>query len=280
MIIGFIFEVLTSALVASALLGVVGWLARSLINERLKSSVSHEFGAKLETLKAEFRVREARMQAQLQGSNQQLQLLQNGILSARASRQAALDSRRLEAIDTLWAAFHELAQFRAAAMFLQTIKYEPALAQAAIDPNVRDLFKQMAQIAGVNTSQLKAQEISPWKAKLYVTNQAWKLFEIYRGVLYVQVLRLKQLESGAPKDFTRIKETVAEVKRVLPHQASFLDEHGDDVLSMLVDELGLAFEKELVSLLQDEPRSAEDLRQAGEIMTAAEKLIGANASEK
>ena len=73
-----------------------------------------------------------------------------------------------------------------------------------------------------------------------------------------------------------VDEAIAEVKASLPHHASFLDEDGGDRLAYLVTELGEAFERELLSMLRDEPCSEEDLQQAGVLLVAAEKLIESN----
>lgn len=279
---------LSSAAVSTALVVLLAWLARTLIYERLKAGVQHEFNEKLETIRAEAKQRETllqaelkaqdtRLQAQLRNRDQQLQLLQSGVLSARASRQAALDARRLDAIDALWASFHGLASLRMAARFMETIRYNVALTHAATDPNTRAFFTDLAKMAGVTTEKLQARaEDSPWKSRLYVSERAWKLFEAYRGVLYVLMLRLKQLETGIDEDFTKIEKSIAEVKEALPHCTKSLDEHGADVLPLLVEDLGAAFERELLSILNNEPSGARDVEEAGTLMAAAEKFIAAN----
>jgi len=284
----FIEATLANGTVAAALVFAVGWLARTAIAERLKGSVQHEFNERLEAVKADFKEREARLQAdlkaqdtrlqaELRGKDQQLQLLQSGVLSARAARQTALNARRLDAIDALWASFNELAQLRVLAQFMQVIKYEEALAHAADHEKTRFYFAEMAKIASVDGDKLKMLAgRTPWKARLYVSEAAWKLFSTYQGVLHVLLMRLKQLEIGMGKDFTKIDEIVAAVKVALPHQASFLNENGGDRLAYIVEELGAAFERELLSMLRDEPRSEDDLQQAGVLLAAAEKLIESN----
>lgn len=283
----FIENVLSSAAVSVALVGMLAWLVRTVIYERLKAGVQHEFNEKLEAVKAEAKERdtrlsaelktqETRLQAELRGRDQQLQLLQGGVLSAMASRQAALDAKRLEAIDLLWASFHDLAPLRVAAQFMQSIRYDAALAQSADDPKTRGFFADMSKIAGLTPEVMKARaEHSPWKAQLYVSPDAWKLFETYRGVLHLILLRLKQLEVGIGKDFTKIEEVVKEVKAALPHQAQLLDKHGPDFLAFLVEELGEAFRRELTSNLNNTPRNAQALQDAGTLMAAAEEIIDA-----
>jgi hypothetical protein len=284
----FLYYTLSSAVVSATLVSALAWLARTLIYERLKAGVQHEFNERLEAvradakeretrLQAELKVQDTRLQAELRSRDQQLQLLQSGVLSARASRQAALDARRLDAIDALWASFHSLAPLRVAARLMETIKYKEALAHAATDRNTQGFFADMAKFAGVTTEQLQARaEDFPWKARLYVSEQAWKLFGAYQGVLHVLLLRLKQLEAGIDKDFTKIEKSIAEVRDALPHYTKFLDEHGADVLPLLVEDLGIAFERELLSMLNNEPSGTRDVEQAGALMAVAERFIAAN----
>lgn len=157
---------------------------------------------------------------------------------------------------------------------MEPIKYDAALTHAATDPNTRAFFSDLARMAGVTTDKLQARvEDPPWKSRLYVSEQAWKLFTTYQGVLHVLLLRLKQLETGMGKDFTKVEESIAEVKAALPHYTRFLDDNGADVLPLLVEDLGAAFERELLGLLKHEPLGARDVQEAGTLMAVAEKFI-------
>lgn len=90
------------AISTTALLSVVLWLLRSVISTRLRASVQHEFDQKLETMRATLRSSEEAFKADLRGKEAQIAALRSGAMSALASRQAALDKRRIEAVDQLW----------------------------------------------------------------------------------------------------------------------------------------------------------------------------------
>lgn len=284
----FVEQILSSAVVSAALVTSVAWLARTLIYERLKASVQHEFNEKLEVirtdakqrealLQAELRAQDSRLQAALRNREQQLQLLQSDVLNARASRQAALETRRLDAIDLLWSSFQGLAPLRLATKMMEPIDFNKALKESATDQKTRAFFSDIAKMAGVSTEQLQARAAdTPWKARLYVSDQSWKLFEAYQGVLNVFLLRLKQLEIGIDKDITLIEKSIAEVKEALPHYTDLLDKYGGDVLPILIDDLGKAFELSLLKMLKNEPSSAQDIEEVGSLMAAAEKLIDFN----
>ena len=103
------------AITTTALSGVALWLGRNLIFTRLTKSVEHEFNGRLETLKAQLRDSEERLKAELRNRESEIAALRGGALSALASRQAALDKRRLEAVDQLWTSVSALAPCRAIA---------------------------------------------------------------------------------------------------------------------------------------------------------------------
>ena len=94
--------VTTPMLLAAAL-----WMGREVVETRLTPSVQFSFGTKLEAIRTELRASEERLKAQLR-KRQKFRPLRSVALSALAGRQAALDKRRLEAVDQLWSAFNAL----------------------------------------------------------------------------------------------------------------------------------------------------------------------------
>ena len=107
---------LLSPLATTALLGLLLFLSRNWILTRLKASVEHEFNTALEAVRADLRAKETQIEA-----------LRSGALTGLASRQAALDKRRLEAIDELWAGVGALAPLKWFTSMMATIKYDEAL---------------------------------------------------------------------------------------------------------------------------------------------------------
>lgn len=129
------------AISTTTLLVVAGWLMRSLITTRLTKSVQHEFDAKLEALRTEHRKSEESFKADLRAKDAQIELLRNGAISGLASRQAALDKRRIEAVDHLWSAVTELAPAKGASSWMATIKFDAAVKEAERNPKFRQVFE-------------------------------------------------------------------------------------------------------------------------------------------
>jgi hypothetical protein len=96
------------AISTTSLLAAVLWLLRSVISTRLRASVQHEFYQKVEALKTDLRKSEESFKADLRSKESQIEALRSGALSGLASRKAAIDARRIQAVDQLWAALQAL----------------------------------------------------------------------------------------------------------------------------------------------------------------------------
>ena len=129
------------AISTTSLLAAAIWLMRSVITTRLTKSVQYEFDQKLEVLRTDQRKSEESFKADLRAKDAQIDLLRSGAISSLASRQAALDKRRIEAVDQLWSAVVELAPAKVASAWMAHIKFDAAAKEAAKNPRVRQLFE-------------------------------------------------------------------------------------------------------------------------------------------
>ena len=111
----------TTAIFAFAL-----WLARKLIATRLAKSVQHEFDTKLELIRTELREKEERLKADLRSKEAEIAALRDGAMTAMASRQMALDRRRLEAVDQLWSEIIALGPAKALSSYMAFVKFDVA----------------------------------------------------------------------------------------------------------------------------------------------------------
>ncbi|MBK6387738.1 MAG: hypothetical protein IPF71_13630 [Rhodoferax sp.] len=101
-------DILLTTTSTSLLIGVVIYLTRSLIATRLTKSVQHEFDSKLSDVNSRLRLSEESFKADLVRKQAEIQALQNGVIQGRLNRVIALDKRRLEAVDQMWGAVHDL----------------------------------------------------------------------------------------------------------------------------------------------------------------------------
>src|SRR5712691_9429318 len=84
------------AVTTSGLLAMALWLGRNLILTRLTKSVEYEFSKKIEAVRTQFREGEERLKADLRAKEVEIAALRSGAMTALASRQIAVDKRRLE----------------------------------------------------------------------------------------------------------------------------------------------------------------------------------------
>ena len=129
------------ALTTTALASGVAWIFRKWISTKITKSIGHEFNVKLEHLRADLREADEKLKADLREKETEMSLLRTGALNAMASRQIALDKRKLEAIDQLWTAFNSLSGARFLTNTLAVINFKEAAKQSKDDIKTRDFFE-------------------------------------------------------------------------------------------------------------------------------------------
>jgi len=180
------------AISTTALLGIVLWLLRSVISTRLKASVQHEFDQKLESMRAALRASEEALKADLREKEAQIAALRSGAISALASRQAALDRRRIEAVDQLWSAVTSLGPAKALSATMAIVKFENTVKEAARNPAVREMFSAM----GGKASMRESSWTDAAKARPFVSPMAWALYMAYQSIVSVAVIKLEAIKAG------------------------------------------------------------------------------------
>jgi hypothetical protein len=261
------------ALTTTGLLAAALWLARELISTRLTKSVQHEFDKKIEAVKAEHRASEERFKALLREKEAEISALRSGALTVLASRHAALDKRRLEAVDQLWSSFNALAPARAIAANMAVIKYESAAKQAERDPKVRQFFELIGQGFDFKSVDLSGAA----KARPFLTPMVWAVYSAIQAIAFHSVIRLQVLKGGlATTDFVDHKAMEKLVVAALPHYSDYLEKNGPSVYYYVLEALDTKLIAELQSMLSGAEVDTASLRQAAEIIRQANALQSAD----
>lgn len=257
------------AVTTTGLFAVALWLSRNLIATRLTKSVEHEFNTKLESLRSDLRSSEERLKAQLREREAEIEALRSGALSVLASRQAALDKRRLEAVDQLWAAYTALAPARLIAANMSVIKFESAAKLAEHDPKTRQFFEQLG--AGFDEKAMNHPEAA--KARPFVTPMVWAVFTAIQAIIAHSVLRWRVLKGGlGDSDFIDNKAVEKLVLAVVPHYAEYLEKHGPSVYYNVLEPLDARLLAEVQAMLAGAETDRASIDQAAEIMRQAQAL--------
>jgi hypothetical protein len=257
------------ALTTTGLFAAALWLGRQLISTRLTKSVEHEFNQKIESMRADMRASVERLKAQLREKEAEISALRSGALSALASRQAAFDKRRLEAVDQIWGSFNALAPGRAITASLSVIKFESAAKYAEHDPKVRQFFEMIG--AGFDAKALDLSGAA--KARPFLTPLVWAIFSAIQAVTMHSVMRWHVLKGGlGATDFADNKAIEKLVVAALPHYAEYLEKHGPSVYYYVLEALDTKLLDEIQKMLSGVESDRASIEQAAEIVRQANAL--------
>ena len=263
-----------AAIASSTATAILGFAIGTYFKARVEKAVQHNFDAKLENLRAGVRKEEEVLRADLQAKGEQIAALRGGALSGLANRYAALDKRRLEAIDKLWTATVKLAQFKMAAKMTGSIKMEVALDAAAAQDSEGAKLRLFATTIwnASGLENLKANE-SPHTERPYLPTLIWAHYSAYSQVLGHAVAQLAAMRTGVgAKLLADPKPMLDLVKSALPHQTEFIEKYGTAALTYLIDELEETLLREIQRNLHNPDADQASLEQSAAILKAADTL--------
>ncbi len=253
----------------TSLLALVLYLARNLLEVRLKNSVKHDYDRKIELLKTDLRNSEESFKAELKVKESQIDALRSGALSGLVNRQAALYERRLEAVNQLWGAITSLQSAKTISLKMSAINFETAEKISADDPRVREMFEVLAK--GFDANSMDTKEAS--LARPFISPLAWALFSAYASIISYAVLKIMLLQKGLGKNLINVEAIMELVKVALPHQKNYIEEHGPDALHYLLEELENKILSELEKILNGEESDKESVKQAALILKETNRFI-------
>lgn len=244
---------------------------RSVITTRLTKSVQHEFDSKLEILRTQLRKSEESFKADLRAKASQIELLRSGAISGLATRQAALDKRRIEAVDQLWSAVTELSSAKAASAWMAVIKFDAAAKEAEKNPQFRQIFEAVG--SGLDLKKLGSTGAS--KIRPFISEISWAIFSAYQAILLFAATQLHILKSGLNvPDVLDTSAITKLIQTVLPHQAAYLEKYGAAGYHYLVDELESRLLNELQNILKGQESDKASVEQAAAILQESERVMG------
>lgn len=262
------------ALTTTSALAIIVWLAREAITTRLTKSVQHEFDRKLAVIRSDLTASEERLKATLREREAELSALRGGALSSLASRQAAIDKRRLEAVDQLWAAFHSYIKARGIASSMSVIDIEKAAKTVERNPRAREFFVSIG-------SEFDYKEIdhnSANKARPFISPMAWAVYKAYTAVIMHSVMQWHMLKSGINNEgMLDSKAPKKLITAVLPHYSDYLERTGVSGYFYALQELEDKLLSELQIMMSGNENDKAALEQAAEIIRQANELQKADA---
>jgi hypothetical protein len=251
------------AITTTGALAVVLWLCRQLISTRLTRSVQHEFDNKLESIRAELRTSEERLRAQLREKEAEIAALRGGALSALASRQAAVDKRRLEAVDQLWSSFNALGPARFIAASMSRINFEYASRRAPVEPQLRRFFEMIGGDFDPKLVDCSGAKI----ARPFLSPMVWAVYSAIEAITMHGVLQWHVLKNGmGAKDFSDHEAIERLILAALPHYAEHLRTHGPSAYYTALEALDSLLLSEIHKMLSGSDSDRASIERAAAIV--------------
>lgn len=263
-----------AALTSSTATAIIMLIVGTYFKSKIEKSIQHSFDLKLEKIRSGFRNEEEGIRADLKAKGEQITALRGSALSGLANRYAALDKRRLDAIDKLWTAAVTSGQFKTAAKMVSSIKMEVALDAAAKQDDEGKKLREFATAIwnASGMENLKPGQI-PHTERPFLPPLVWAIYSAYSQVLMYPVAQLAAMRSGVgSKLLADPKPLLQLVKIALPHQSKFVDEFGVDSLTLLIEELEETLLREIQRNLHNSDADDASLQQAAAIVKAANSL--------
>lgn len=207
----------TAWLVAATLAG--GGLIGSLLTKAaqtgvvalVEKSVTSRFEREMEAVRSDLRLKESKITA-----------LQSAALNGRAGRQALMDTRRIEAVDTLWRDVIRLNPFLWSTRMTEILKLDAIAERVNSEPNVKTFIETLG---GEDLAE-KLKELEAEKVRPFLPAEVWSLFSTYQGLLIFCYLRIKGSSFGLDKKMFKEDDMINQIKTVVPHFSQYLDDHG------------------------------------------------------
>ncbi|MBN1916711.1 MAG: hypothetical protein JW889_02280 [Verrucomicrobia bacterium] len=255
-----------TALVLLIPLAVPAW--RATVGRYLAGLMQHHFDERLEGLKSQLRKAEETFKNELRQKEQQIRTLVDTTLSQRSSRQTALDARRLQAVEKLWAAKSKLDRLKLAASFMSGINFEVAARQSGKDEKTRTLFSMLDKTALGDKMEDLLTSIEPERP--FLTPVVWAAYSAYQSVLHLPAVQLKFLASGVGEpDLINTKHASDLLKATLPQFKDYIDKYGAAAHYQLLEILEQNLLKAVWDMLEGKETDAATLAHAAEIIHLA-----------
>ena len=254
------------AITSSTVLGVLGFVLGTAYKVQVERGVQHEFDKKLEALRGTIR-----------RSDEQIAALQSGALAALTSRQANVDKRRLEAVESLWTETIAFGRYKPIAMLAGAmdiiLKNSVGSGRDAI--KTREFAEVMLKSADLNDPKPVSNAAD--RERPFLDPVCWALFSAYRQACMFPAMLLQLakmgvgsevLDRGAPAVLTTLKVAI-------PEQAAYIDQQGLGSLFHVLQPLEDKLLDALVASLSGREASVATVQQAAEIIERVQEADAA-----
>jgi hypothetical protein len=170
---------LLSTVISAGLIGAAGYLLRDTLGQFFAKAVEHRFEKKLEIFKAAIRDNE-----------QELDQIRSFLVSARRDRDSAIQSKRLEAAETLLRARHSLSQLTMLVEYMKILNTEKLLKDNG-DPKIFEFIHTLTKPINIDEKLEQHGTIDMTIPRLYLGEKSLKAFDAYQSIVMQATIMIK-----------------------------------------------------------------------------------------
>lgn len=264
-----------AAITSSTSVAILSFLFGTYYKSKIEKTIQHNFDVKIESIKTHLRREEEKFRSEVKARDEQISAIRNGALSNLASRNSIIDKRRLEALDKIWSHAVSMSSLKVVANFFQYINLDSTLEAATESSSEGTKVRQFADTLW-NTFNLDAHKVNvfPNTERPYVSPMVWALFTAYSTAIrmplvYIMAMR-SAISASSMKDQKEVLETI---KIALPQHGELIEKFGINCLPFLIEELEKSLLYEIQKSLIDTEIDQSNLKQAADIINAANKIM-------
>ena len=248
--------------ISSALVLVVLWLARGLIEVRLKSSVQNEFDTKLERIRSDLRQSEESLKAQVREKEAEIGTLRETSMAALAARRSALDKRRMEACDHLWEQMIMLQKFHGLVAIVSALSDAQIIERARYSADFRNKIELMTTAF----RQEDLAKINGNSAQPYVSELAWALFNAYQTIVSFAFAQKHIMVGGLNGNLLNSGRLASLLTTALPEKAAEISQLGDAAGAKFLPDIAQNLLIELKRILDGRAEDEAGITRASELL--------------
>ena len=261
-----VLSIISSAVVSSALAGMLVWLSREWISARLKASIQHEYDQKLEAHKAQLKSENDIALLETKSRLEQQLTLFEATRTSFAEGQKAAIERRLDSTEKLWSEILRLRNECPPALTFTNILSVEEYKDARTRENLRNLAKAWPLekiLEYLAISDNPAEKVRP-----YIGEYLWSMFFAYRQIMgRISFLLHESLENADKAEWYKdngirqILEAVLSKNELAKFESTDLGK-----ISWLQQQLELKILAASQKIISGEEFGVESLKQAESIL--------------
>lgn len=263
------------ALTTSTIVGAAGYLLGTAYKAKVEKSIQAGFDKKLEMLRSQLRTDEEQAKAALKRQDAEIEALRSGALAGLAARRAALDKRRLEAVEKIWTSVISHGPHRLNVGFAKTLKMEYIIKECERDSEFRKIPDTILKMSGFDDPKKFPKVETAEAERPFVSPLLWALLSAYKSIVSFPTVQFVTAKAGISAEALQVGEVLKLARAAMPEHENYIDQYREKSIPYLVEPLEQKILEEIQRSIEMTDAGEESIAQAGVILKAASALADA-----